>query len=1577
MATLEKSVLLVKKDEEKQLIWMYPITLSENVIHNDEQLDEVLTEMESKIAELSPDSALSSSSTHPVQNKVIYAALQGKVNTESGKGLSSNDYTTAEKNKLAGIATGANKYTHPSYTSRTSGLYKITVDATGHVSSVAAVSKSDITALGIPSENTIYEIFEGASSNADGNSGLVPQPEAGDQNKFLQGNGQWGTPPNTTYSAATQSKAGLMSAADKTKLDGIATGANKTVVDSALNSTSTNPVQNKVINAAIESVNTKLNNLIQDAPEAYDTLKEIGDYISTHKDEYSALLAITNNKVDKVSGKGLSTNDYTTTEKNKLAGIASGAEVNQNAFAVIVVGDDSITAGQKSDSIKFIAGSNVTITPDTEEGMITISATNTTYSAATQSKAGLMSAADKTKLDGIATRANNYTHPAYTARTSGLYKITVDVTGHVSTVTAVTKGDITALGIPSTNTTYSVATTDDDGLMSSEDKTKLDGIAAGANKYTHPEYTSKASGLYKITVDKTGHVSAATAVSKSDITALGIPAQDTTYTLSSFGITATATELNYMDGVTSNVQTQLNGKLSTSGTAAKATVLATSRTIDGVSFNGSANIHHYGSCSTAAGTAAKTVSCTGFTLVTGARITVKFTVTNTAASPTLNVNGTGAKAIYYNGAAISAGHLAANRTYEFVYNGTQYDLVGMVDTNTTYSTATTSSNGLMSSSDKSKLDGIASGANKYTHPSYTQRASGLYKITVDSTGHVSAVSSVAKSDITDLGIPGTNTTYSNMTGADSDTAGKAGLVPAPAAGASNRYLRSDGTWAVPPDTNTTYTLSSFGITATAAELNKLDGVTSNVQTQLNGKAASSHTHTATQVTGLTASRALVSNSSGQIAISAVTSTELGYLDGVTSSIQTQLNNKANSSHTHNYAGSSSAGGAATSAAKLNGISLTNQDLNDYHSGVNFYYGSGGNTCTNKPNGIDNFGMFVFQSAGGWYTQMLYGSDDDLYMRRWVNDSWTSWSKVYTTTNKPTASEIGAAASNHTHSQYVENLSDLGITATAAELNKLDGVTATKTEINYLDGVTSSIQTQLNGKLSTFGTAAKATADAQGQNIADTYIKSLSVSGRTITYTKGDGGTGTITTQDTNTTYSNMKGATSSAAGTAGLVPAPAAGKQTSFLRGDGTWVVPTNTTYSNMTGADSDTAGKSGLVPAPSAGASNRYLRSDGTWAVPPDTNTTYTLSSFGITATAAELNKLDGVTATATELNYVDGVTSNIQTQLNGKLSTSGTASAATKLATARSINGMSFDGTANRFNYGSCSTAAATAAKTVACTGFTLATGAEITVKFTVTNTAASPTLNVNGTGAKPIYYNGAAISAGYLKANKTYTFRYNGTQYDLVGDIDTNTTYSLSSFGVTATAAELNKLNGVTATATEINYLDGVTSAIQTQLNGKAASSHTHTATQVTGLTTSRALISNSSGQVAVSAVTSTELGYLDGVTSAIQTQLNGKAASSHSHSAATASAAGFMSASDKSKLDGIASGANKYTHPTYTTRSTNLYRFSVDSTGHVNAATAATKANIESLLAYSIDMDDTEPDSVTQDTYFFLIEDTETA
>ena len=126
----------------------------------------------------------------------------------------------------------------------------------------------------------------------------------------------------------------------------------------------------------------------------------------------------------------------------------------------------------------------------------------------------------------------------------------------------------------------------------------------------------------------------------------------------------------------------------------------------------------------------------------------------------------------------------------------------------------------------------------------------------------------------------------------------------------------------------------------------------------------------------------------------------------------------------------------------------------------------------------------------------------------------------------------------------------------------------------------------------------------------------------------------------------------------------------------------------------------------------------------------------------------------------------------------------AASQWVTPRVINGMNINGAANRVNYGSCSTAAGTAAKTVACAEYALQTGGEITVKFTVTNTAKNPTLNVNSTGAKPIYYRGAAISASYLAANRTYTFRYNGTQYELVGDVNTNTDVNVAQTNLAVT-------------------------------------------------------------------------------------------------------------------------------------------------------------------------------------------------
>ena len=131
----------------------------------------------------------------------------------------------------------------------------------------------------------------------------------------------------------------------------------------------------------------------------------------------------------------------------------------------------------------------------------------------------------------------------------------------------------------------------------------------------------------------------------------------------------------------------------------------------------------------------------------------------------------------------------------------------------------------------------------------------------------------------------------------------------------------------------------------------------------------------------------------------------------------------------------------------------------------------------------------------------------------------------------------------------------------------------------------------------------------------------------------------------------------------------------------------------------------------------------------------------------------------------------------------------------------------------------------------------------------------------------------------------------------------------------------------------------------------STHTHAASQVTGLTANRALISDASGHPAVSAVTNTELGYLDGVTSSIQTQLNGKAASSHTHNAftgATSSAAGstgFVPAPASGNQNKYLRGDGTWQTPPDTNTT---YSIATTSTaGLVKPASVITKPTINSV------------------------------
>ena len=532
---------------------------------------------------------------------------------------------------------------------------------------------------------------------------------------------------------------------------------------------------------------------------------------------------------------------------------------------------------------------------------------NTTYSNATTSTDGLMSSEDKTKLDGIATGANKYTHPSYTNRTSGLYKITVDATGHVSAATAVTKSDITALGIPGqdTNTTYANATTSTDGLMSAEDKVKLNGIAAGANKYTHPSYTAKSSGLYKITVDGLGHVSAVASVTKADITALGIPGSDTNTTYSAFrGATASAA------GGSGLVPAPAAGQ-NTRYLRGDGTWQTPPNTTYGVATDEANGLM----------SAADKAKLDG--IASGA---------NNYAHPTFTARNTG----LYQATANNQGHVSAATAV------TKSDITALgipgQDTNTTYANATTSKDGLMSSEDKTKLDGIATGANKYTHPSYTSRGSGLYKITVDGSGHVSAATAVTKADITALGIPGsdTNTTYSVFRGATSSAAGSSGLVPAPSTGYTSRYLRGDGTWQTPP--NTTYSTFKAATASAAGGSGLVPAPAAGENDEYLRGDGTWATPPNTTYTNATSSKAGLMSSTDKAKLDGIasgankTTVDTALSTSSTNPVRnsvvtTALNGKAATSHTHGAATTSTAGFmSAADKTLLN--SLTNSVIVD-------------------------------------------------------------------------------------------------------------------------------------------------------------------------------------------------------------------------------------------------------------------------------------------------------------------------------------------------------------------------------------------------------------------------------------------------------------------------------------------------------------------------------------------------------------------------------------------------------------------------------------------------------------------------
>ena len=239
--------------------------------------------------------------------------LNKKVDVVIGKQLSTNDYTTAEKEKLAGITPGAQINVKPDWNAETGSAAEIlnkpeAMKANGG----NADTVNGHTVLADVPENakftdTTYEVFKGASATQKGTWGLVPMPIQGSENSYLRGDGTWAeiekvtigeagenlgvvkTGGNVTIAGgiitvndnghahtianvtglqdaldgkanvgdipnignATAAKDGLMSSADFTKLQNIEEGANKTIVDASLDSQSDHAISNKAVAAQL------------------------------------------------------------------------------------------------------------------------------------------------------------------------------------------------------------------------------------------------------------------------------------------------------------------------------------------------------------------------------------------------------------------------------------------------------------------------------------------------------------------------------------------------------------------------------------------------------------------------------------------------------------------------------------------------------------------------------------------------------------------------------------------------------------------------------------------------------------------------------------------------------------------------------------------------------------------------------------------------------------------------------------------------------------------------------------------------------------------------------------------------------------------------------------------------------------------------------------------------------------------------------------------------------------------------------------------------------------------------------
>ena len=465
-----------------------------------------------------------------------------------------------------------------------------------------------------------------------------------------------------------------------------------------------------------------------------------------------------------------------------------------------------------------------------------------------------------------------------------------------------------------------------------------------------------------------------------------------------------------------------------------------------------------------------------------------------------------------------------------------------------------------------------------------------------------------------------------------------------------------------------------------------------------------------------------------------------------------------------------------------------------------------------------------------------------------------------------------------------------------------------------------------------GSAGSATKDSANQQISTTYIKGLSANGRTITITKGDGTTSTLTTQDTNTTYGVFAKATADAAGGTGLVPAPAKGQQGLYLRGDGSWATPTNTTYGVFKAATSSAAGGTGLVPQPAAGAQGKFLRGDGTWQTPTNTwrgvqdNLTSTATDQSLSANQGKVLKglIDGKAAsghTHTASQITDSIPAS---KISGVLSLSNIPAGALERLIPVADDTARFKLTKDNAQNGDVIKVTTTGKMYFVKddTKLTTEDGYEVFVAGTA---AAVAWANVTG---KPTAFTPAA----HTQAISTIT----GLQSALDGKASTST------FGkATADAAGSNGLVPAPAKGQQGLYLRG---------DGTWA---TPTNTTYTNMVAATADAAGKSGLVPAPGA-GAQGKYLRG-DGTWQTPTNTTYSTFKGATTSAAGGTGLVPAPAVANVSQFLRGDGtwatptdtKFTHPTHTAYTSGFYKFTSDGLGHITAATAVTKADITAL------------------------------